>query len=358
MTQPSGLEAWQRSLPWWDLYFAVVAVATMVVVDSWFAVGFLVAMSVWYVLFGRKAMWGGCDDWVGVVYLVVAAVLLVPAVAYGSGASFILFALSPQGYMALGFRRGTVATVVLNLIPSGVDLLQGDDVRHSLPIALLAIVLSTIIGLSIDRLINQGVELAKSRAEVARLSRDAERQRIAADLHDTIAQGLSSIVMLIEAASNEEGEKAKRHLELAARTARENLQEVRAVLDALMPAQQDLGAVMQRLAQRFQEETGVTVTVETDATQRNVQTEVVLLRAVQESLSNVRKHANATTVHIRLSQDGLEVCDDGRGFQTDSFAGYGIQAMRDRVEQIGGAVAIESDQSGTKVRVRIPEQRA
>jgi signal transduction histidine kinase len=101
--------------------------------------------------------------------------------------------------------------------------------------------MSLIIGFSIDRLIQQSVELAKSRAEVARLSRDAERQRIAADLHDTIAQGLSSIVMLLE------GAPSQKNIDLAVRTAREGLQEVRAVLDALMPAQQDLSAAVHRL---------------------------------------------------------------------------------------------------------------
>src|SRR5262249_1066675 len=147
-------------------------------------------MSLWYVLLGRRAMWSDCATWVGVGYLVGVTALFVPAVAVGSGASsFALFALAPQAHIALGFKRGTVAVVILSLVPAGVDYSQQQEVRRSLTIGLMAIVLSTIIGFSIDRLIKQSVELAKSRAEVARLSRDAERQRIAADLHDTIAQG-------------------------------------------------------------------------------------------------------------------------------------------------------------------------
>jgi signal transduction histidine kinase len=163
-------------------------------------------------------------------------------------------------------------------------------------------------------------------------------------------------VMLLEAASAEDGEKAKRHLDLAARTARENLQEVRAVLDALMPAQGDLGEAVRRLANRFAEETGVTVIVDAEPAALDVATEVVLLRAVQESLSNVRKHANATTVHIRLSGGSLEVIDDGVGFKSDSFAGYGLQAMRDRAGQLGGAVDVTSGAEGTRIRVTIPRQ--
>jgi hypothetical protein len=115
--QPSGLEAWQRSRPWWELYFAAVVLGTMaVVIDRWVAVVLLAAMAVWYVVLGRRALWTSCAQWIPIAYLAGVAVLLVAAVTVHGGASFVLFALSPQAYMAVGFKRGTIPVLILNLI--------------------------------------------------------------------------------------------------------------------------------------------------------------------------------------------------------------------------------------------------
>ncbi|HCT76128.1 MAG TPA: hypothetical protein DGG94_09585 [Micromonosporaceae bacterium] len=361
---PSGIEAWQRSLPWWDVYFGAVLIATVAFAFKPGAIALLAAMAVWYVALGRRAIHGDHLFRMGLIYLVGATILFVPAVVIASGASFALFALSPQAHMALGFRRGTVATVILNFIPTIVLYLRTGEVRHTLPIAILATVLTTIIGYSIDRLINQSIELAESRAEVAQLSQEAERQRLGADLHDTIAQGLSSVVMLIQAADaaldRDPGE-ARCHLDLAARTARENLQELRAVLDALMPTEQDLPEALRRLALRFTEETRVsaTVRVEGDPRALPVALEVVLIRAAQESLSNVRQHARASAVAVVLTYEeesvGLEVVDDGCGFKpSETFGGYGLQAMRSRLTQVGGEFAVDPAHPGTAVRVAVP----
>ncbi len=362
--QASWLTAWQRSLPWWDAYYVVVLAGTIVFSYQPVAAALLGVMALWYVVFGRYALNRSNADWQCWLYLGVIWLLLIPAVALSGGAAFILFALAGQAHIALAFRHAVIASTVLCLTPTAVHYLRDGSFLLDLTIGLMGVVLSAVIGLTIDRLIEQGRALAQSRAEVARLSRLAERQRLAGDLHDTIAQGLSSVVMLVQAADaalDRDREQARRHLELAARTARENLHELRSVLEALMPTEHHLVEALQRLATRFSEETGVQASVQTHGAVRPLPsaTEVVLLRAAQESLSNVRRHAQAGCVRVELSFGAgtvhLEVRDDGIGFEADTTTpGHGLAAMRSRVGAAGGEVAVHPTTSGTTISVAVP----
>jgi signal transduction histidine kinase len=362
--QAGGLTAWQRSLPWWDVYYAVVLGATIVFSFQPVTMGMLVAMALWYVVFGRRTLRRACPAWHSWLYLGVIWLLLIAAVIFSGGAAFILFALAAQAHMALDFRYAVIASTVLNLTPTAVRFVRDGQFLMDLVIGLMGVVLSAIVGLTIDRLLEQGRALTESRAEVARLSALAERQRLAGDLHDTIAQGLSSVVMLVQAADaalDRDREQARRHLELAARTARENLQELRSVLEALMPTEHHLEEALRRLATRFAEETGVAAVVEIHGTVRSLPaaTEVVLLRAAQESLSNVRRHAEASRVSVELTFDveavHLRVSDDGLGFELETTtSGHGLAAMRSRVTQAGGEVAVQPTTLGTTVLVAVP----
>jgi len=370
VAQPAiGLDAadpmagWRRSLPWWDVYFAVVAAGTMLFTGSWRANTMLALMALWYLAFGRRVTRRQVPVWQQVLYLAVTTFMLAVAVGFAGGASFILFALSAQAHMVLPFGWAVPATAIMNLTPTAVFFARGWQWLPSLPIAILATVLTSMIGYSIDRLIEQSVQLAESRAEVARLSREAERRRLGADLHDTIAQGLSSILMLVQAADaalDRDALETRRHLDLAARTARENLREIRAVLDALMPTEQDLPEALRRLTNRLAEETGPAVAMELTGEPRRLEiaAEVVLLRAAQEALSNIRRHARASAVTMCLlyepSAVQLKVSDDGCGFDPQIVRGYGLEAMRSRVTQAGGTVEVDSGPSGTTVRVEIP----
>lgn len=127
-----------------------------------------------------------------------------------------------------------------------------------------------------------------------------------------------------------------------------------------------LAEVLRRQGERFAAETGVDVEVSLDMGDEEVAAlpqgqQVVLLRAAQESLANVRKHAGATRVRITLglSADGvaIEISDDGSGFSPSatSAGGYGLAAMRGRVEESGGTVSVDSSPGrGTRVQVLIP----
>src|SRR5262249_49624247 len=145
-------------------------------------------------------------------------------------------------------------------------------------------------------------ELEATRQELALAAHQAgiiqERQRLACDIHDTFTQGLSSIVMQIEAMDatlSTDDTKGRRNLEQVRRIARENLAEARRLLWALqpeVPPRASLPQMLRPLAERWAEESGVRVRVMItgQATSLRPEIEVTLLRATQEALANIRKH--------------------------------------------------------------------
>jgi signal transduction histidine kinase len=198
----------------------------------------------------------------------------------------------------------------------------------------------------------------------------AERERVAQEIHDTLAQGFTSVVMLAQAASADLArgapDAARERLVLVESTARDNLAEARALVAATSPAPlqgSTLGEALKRLAARFGEETGARVELtDTHAPGLSSAEEVVLLRSAQEALTNVRRHAGARTVRVALRQDRdgtvLEVSDDGRGLSGEAGAseGYGLRGMRERAAAEGGTLEVGPgpDGSGTRVAVRLP----
>jgi signal transduction histidine kinase len=213
-------------------------------------------------------------------------------------------------------------------------------------------------------------ELAVAEREAGRL---AERGRLSREIHDTVAQGLISIVLLLEATEDAlpaGSSKARRHLGQALRTARENLGEARHLVWELRPESlttAPLGEALRRLAQRLGEETGIsaTATVTGRPGKLPADTEVALLRIAQEALANVRKHSAASRVALTLSymedETVLDVRDDGTGFDPESACtsaggGYGLRVMNERVRELGGQLTIEtSPGKGTTIAVSLPE---
>jgi signal transduction histidine kinase len=213
----------------------------------------------------------------------------------------------------------------------------------------------------IEQLEATRTELAAAQHEAGRM---AERQRLSADIHDTLAQGFTSILMLIQAAQADlDGDhpRAGRQLEIAAQTARENLAEARALVADLAPAQLDGGTLPDAL-RRLSQVPGVDASFSVCGTARQLPmaTEVVLLRVCQEALANVRKHAGADKASVELRYDPeavlLEVIDDGAGFDPDRVTGgYGLRGMRTRVAEAGGTVTVHSSPgAGTRVCVTVP----
>jgi signal transduction histidine kinase len=194
-----------------------------------------------------------------------------------------------------------------------------------------------------------------------------ERQRLAREIHDTLAQGLTGIITQLQAAEHVAREPAewRKHFAAATRLARESLSEARRSVDALRPESLEDASLSEALAgagARWAALNGVPVRVTTTGTERPLgqEAESALLRTAQEALSNVAKHAKATRVAVTLSYMGhevaLDVRDDGRGFDpAPKEGGFGLVAMRQRIEGLAGTLQIESEPgTGTGISACIP----
>lgn len=211
----------------------------------------------------------------------------------------------------------------------------------------------------IDELVGARDELALREHEAGVL---AERSRLAREIHDTVAQGLSSIQLVLHAAERaDSGEGALEHIRLARETAAANLAETRWFIEARPPAalqDQSLAKAIERLAAP-DATPQVTVTVDGEPCSLPMPIETALLRVAQEALTNVHRHADASRAAITLTYMGdavsLDVVDDGRGFEPGELDGaggrpFGIVGMRARVEELGGSFSIEShDGTGAAV---------
>ncbi|MBE1593495.1 sensor histidine kinase [Nonomuraea angiospora] len=233
--------------------------------------------------------------------------------------------------------------------------------------------------------------LAASLAENAALherllaqARDAgvqgERQRMAREIHDTLAQGLTGIVSQLRAAEHAGDDPAawRRHVAAATKLARESLSEARRSVHALRPEplrSAMLSEALAGVAERWSALHEIPVQVTTTGTARPIrpEAEAALLRIAQEALANVAKHARATRVGVTLSylehEAALDVRDDGGGFDLallDAAAGFrpdrggfGLIAMRQRMESLSGTLQVESEPgAGTGISARVPAERA
>jgi signal transduction histidine kinase len=202
-----------------------------------------------------------------------------------------------------------------------------------------------------------------------------ERQRMAREIHDTIAQGLTGIITQLQAAEQAAHDpvERRRHFDAAVRLARESLTEARRSVDALRPEPLEqargFGEALAGVAERWSAMHAVAVEITATGAARPLpkETEVVLLRAAQEALANVAKHAAAARAWLTLSymdcEVALDVRDDGRGFDPAGVpgggrpgaGGFGLVAMRQRVEGLCGTLQVESEPgAGTVVSVCVP----
>lgn len=221
---------------------------------------------------------------------------------------------------------------------------------------------------------------------VDRAKRDGvvrERQRLSHEIHDTLAQGFTSIVMNLEAAEGtlpSEPETAHQYIDQARSIARESLAEARRLMWALRPdtpERSSLHDTLARLAESWAERSSVDASAVVTGAPHSLtpEIEVTLLRVAQEALNNCRKYAQASQVMITLSYMKnlvtLNVQDDGVGFDPDqlrtsepgaqSTGGFGLVGMRERVEQLRGTLLLESapgEGSTLMVAIPVPADRA
>lgn len=232
----------------------------------------------------------------------------------------------------------------------------------------------------VEQLVAAQDDVLASQEELARAQHSAgvlaERERLARDIHDTLAQGFSSILLLSRAglANTTGGDDSRtqllRQIEVSAS---DGLTQAREVVRALAPAELNetpLFAALERLAKRLGEHSGITMSTTLDGEARPLPSalDVALLRVAQSALANVRLHSRATRAGVTLTYAAndvtLEVIDDGVGFTADdvtraplSGSGFGLRAMRERVEALGGRLEIESaPNDGTAVVATFPTE--
>jgi signal transduction histidine kinase len=246
-----------------------------------------------------------------------------------------------------------------------------------LMIILGLLIASTIIGAFISSIIKQSMDrqrliddLTQSRANLMRVEREAgrltERQRLARDIHDTLAQHFTSVIMHLTAARLSEPANLQTHIQQAEQTAREGLDEARRMIWDKQPEQLEGASLVENIegtAARWAVENSVHVDMAVTGPPQHLDPsmDVALLRISQEALHNIKKHARAQNVNITLSYMpdalALDVADDGKGFDTAQLnrGGFGLTSMRERARELGGEFTIESEPGkGTKIAVLIP----
>ncbi|QDO90089.1 sensor histidine kinase [Ornithinimicrobium ciconiae] len=231
----------------------------------------------------------------------------------------------------------------------------------------------------VDRLVATQEEMVVLHDDLTRTQREsgalAERTRLSRDIHDTLAQGFSSILLLARAGAQRD-DLAQLHtlLKQIEETAGENLEESRRVVNALTPAALEgsgLSAALSRLVGSLSQETGIEAHFTADGPVAPLATaqEVALLRVAQSALANVRQHSGATRVMVTLTtapeQVRLDVADDGQGFDVTDWeeaaplpaarGGYGLRSMRERLRDLGGDLVLESAAGdGTVLGAHLP----
>ena len=297
------------------------------------------------------------------------------------GFYFLLFSMYSQIFISLKLRWAIPVSLVLSGLIA-VRQLGLENLSWREPVVWFYSLLALIgVGFSLwlNAIIEQSAErrqlieqLKQAQAELARAERETgimqERQRLGYEIHDTLAQGFIGIIMHLEAAQSVPAEQAQKHLQQAEQMARENLQQARYLVEDLHPKrlqEASLPDAIMTTVQQWREHSKVTAQVTITGEERPLppNTELALLRATQEALANVHKHAQAKVVTITLSYMAdlvmLDVQDDGVGVNGTASAwqggGFGLTAMRERVEQLGGSLLVESeDGEGTTVVVSIP----
>ncbi|MFD9321023.1 sensor histidine kinase [Streptomyces sp. NPDC060053] len=318
-------------------------------------------------------------------YLTVL-VLSLGGLAYLRTSYAALFMVTLPHYWMFG-RTPRISMAFLGLATAstllGSWLLQGwsaEFLGETAVSTLIVVAVGVLIGLWAHSVVAQSTERARLIEELERTQAQLsaahqrqgaadERERLAREIHDTLAQGFASIVVLAEAAragmAADPGRSAQQ-LRSIESTARENLAEARELVgsggQAGAAVAGSAAPALRRVLDRFVEDTGLTVDADLADLDCDQRTRIALLRCTQESLANVRKHARASTVGVVLARRPygveLEITDDGAGFVVEESRGFGLDGMRKRVAELGGRLTVTSSVGdGTRILASIPLAR-
>ena len=383
---------WRGQLVWWHLLFAILLATTFVVLAAesrdhlpW-RLACVVGIGAAYAVWGRRGL-GEQASRPALVYVCLAWALMLVLMALDStGTAWILaFGLFPQTWASLPRNHAAIAVIVAIVGIALVRMWQGprtgDDLVGIAISTVIMLVLSLTLGLFIDRIVREAEGRARTidalheaQDKLAAVERAqgvaAERERISREIHDTLAQGFTSVVTLARATrlALERGnlEAVRERLRVIEETASENLAEARLIVAEMTPGHlqsRTLAEALQRLVDAVSEGSGMQgrLVVEGEPEVLPANSEVVLLRSAQEGLANVRRHSGASSFEVRLryaadAPVSLEVTDDGVGFDPAAErAGYGLDGATARAGEVGGRFEVDSDPGrGARVRVEVP----
>lgn len=317
--------------------------------------------------------------WLFLLTLVWVAMLpIVPIAVYIVFPLFFLYLQVMPDIRGIVAVVGATAVAIVSQLPVGLTVggVMGPSVAALVTIA-IDYAFRTLWRVNHEKqeLIDQLIE---TRSQLAATERSAgiaaERQRIAHEIHDTVAQGLSSIQMLLHVAEQDldpgdmRTEDALNKIRLARSTASDNLGEARAMIAALQPAALSKTSLEAALVRVTQPLLGINFVISVDGDERQLpmKTEATLLRIAQGAIGNVAKHSEAKNCHVTLTYDEnqvrLDVVDDGVGFDPEhvrqrpaSLGHIGLDALRQRAAELNGEVVVESAYGqGTAVSVAVP----
>ncbi|WP_327108173.1 sensor histidine kinase [Nonomuraea glycinis] len=370
----------------------VLPVSILTVVDGWTGGSLLIDLG----LCGLAAAWmlgmftlrPGWWDRPGIMGVFVAGLLVITAVLVVRQPAFGLFTPAAYIYSFTVLRwpwrlLGVTATAVL----AGTAQSSGIPKTDAFGLTMYAIIVAFNIAMMCacawvlrlaekeeerreqalgelsrtNRLLEASLaENAGLHAQLLAQAREAgvldERQRMAREIHDTLAQGLTGIIAQLQAAEQMHEVPApwRRPFDAVKNLARESLTEARRSVDALRPEPlrtARLSDALADVADRWSKLHGLPVQVTTTGTARPMtpEAEFALLRTAQEALANVARHAGASRVGVTLSyleqEVALDVRDDGKGFDLARLeaGGFGLTIMRQRVEELSGSLRVESE---------------
>lgn len=384
---------WRGQAKWWDLgcYLIVATGIVIALIDEegphgrWPTIALLAGIAVAYTLIGRRAVRRE-EFRYAVLYQVCAWSLVIAIIVIDPEFEswLLFFCLFPQIWATFEVREALIGTgVALSVLFVALVATAQDPVRaapEAFVSVLISFTLSAALGMFIHRIIGEAEqraavidELRSTRAQLAAVERaqgvQDERGRLSREIHDTLAQGFTSVVTLTRAADAalERGDvdKARERLAMIEQTAVDNLAEARVIVAELTPGHlqsRTLGEALTRLTETVTRETGIRVTssIVGEPAPLGGNSEVVLLRAVQEALSNVRRHSGATSADVTLAYEQdrvrLVVVDDGTGFEAGTtHQGFGLDGLRARAAELGGDVTLAArDPHGTALTMELP----
>jgi signal transduction histidine kinase len=362
-------DAWTRWDPIWNALFHMsLAVPTVVAIaggatPAVAAPAAALAVLHWRVVQRHPERWRTLAP-MTVAYTLVTTAAFALLVALDEAYVLALWGLYPTAFGVLG-PWGAVAVAGYAAIAA----LLAPDALDPVSAAVTA-ALAVLIGLFVESVQRQSEQrrealeqLRAARAELDAAARETgaleERARLAREIHDTVAQGLISVITQLEGA-RDGGD--PRRIDRALEGARDTLREARRAVQALRPVELDDAQLPDALAQVASRASGVNaqLNVTGEPIALHPDAELALVRIAQEALANVRRHAQAREVTLTLSYMDdmviLDARDDGRGFDPAAVrTGVGLAGMRERLAPLGGRLDIESAPgAGTTVVASLP----